>query len=139
MDVQSFSTYFTHLRDHNQPVLSSWIARLGMHEEHPEFLEISSIVPFEKLTTDDLLFALVAGAMVPEISHVSLNVFPCGCSSPEGKLEELVTGLERTGFMPYEFDWDFNNETGDKALLMSVFSEDEAYRIHDLYVSRTQQ
>ncbi len=136
MDVQSFPTYFARLRDRNRSVIESWVTRMGLYEEDTVSLEVSSIVPLEELTVDDVLYALVAAAVFTEISHLTLYVFPSTCPDPDSVITRLEKELRRLHFLPYAFDWKFDDETGDKALVMSVFSEDEAYRIHDLYQFR---
>lgn len=133
MDVHSFASYYSSIRDHGLTLKQSWCTRFGDEGNCPEHFELWTLVPLEHLTADDILWALVAAALDRTASHLVLYVFTGSCTDPEAKVCELEQELRSQGFLPYGLDWQFDDETGEKALLFSVFSEDEAYRIQDLY------
>lgn len=75
----------------------------------------------------------MAAAMNPDVATLAYFVFPGQCTEPEQKVEDLVRGLVELGFSPYGFDWLLQETDGDNVLLLSVFSEQEAYHVQDLY------
>lgn len=133
MDAHTFGSHISEIRDGELSLQDSWFTRHGHDGAQPDFFHLWTLVPFEKLTVDDLIWALVAAALNPIVSHLVLYVFPASSSDPKGKIDELVAQLTQQHFCPFDFDWRFNEADGDQILVFSVFSEKEAYRVQDLY------
>lgn len=121
------------VRDRGLSLKDSWITRFGYEEVRPDWFELWTVVPLEDLTADDLMWALIAAALDPEVAHLVLFVFPGSCSDPVYKIETLLEELSCYGFSPYDIDWALEESDGDHVLFLSVFSETEAYHIQDLF------
>lgn len=133
MDLHTFASHISEVRDRGLSLKDSWFARFGYAGAYPDWFELWTIVPLERLTADDLIWALIAAALDPEVAHLVLIVFPGSCPDPVYKIETLIEELSGYGFSPYNLDWMLEESNGDHALFLSVFSETEAYHIQDLF------
>lgn len=133
MNAHTLASHVSEVRDHGLSLADSWFARFGESGAPPDWFELWTIVPFEKLTADDLIWAITAAALDPEAANIVLFVFPASCPDPVSKVGDLVNDLSHLGFSPYNIDWAFDESDGDNVLFLSVFSEAEAYHVQDLY------
>ncbi|MEK7201631.1 MAG: hypothetical protein AAB737_03285 [Patescibacteria group bacterium] len=133
MSIHTLASHISEVRDRGLSLKDSWFARFGDLGAQPDWFELWTVVPLEHLTTDDLIWALVAAALDPEAANLVLFVFPGTCINPVQKIEDLVGELAAYGFSPYNLDWAFEESDGDHVLFLSVFSESEAYHVQDLF------
>lgn len=126
MDSHMFISCLVKVRDRGRGLYASWRTRLGEEGDIPDTFHLYTIVPFSQVTVDDLMWALVAAAMNPLMSHLALHVFFHGCTDIKVRVPRLLQELEANGFSP-DFHCHYDQESGntEAMLIMSLFSEDE--------------
>lgn len=133
MDAHTFGSHISEVRDRELSLRESWFTRFGDEGNQAGYFQLWTVVTLDNLTADDLMWALVAAALDPLVTHLILYVFPAVCRNPKNKIDALIAELTGQGFSPFDFDWHLQESDGDQILIFSVFSEEEAYRIQDLY------
>jgi len=137
MSGQKFTSFLPRIRDRGMELFTSWQMRYGTGKQPEEdYFELWSITPLWELTSEDLLWALVAAAQDPFVTHLCLYVYigtASTCPDPDIVLDVLIRNfVDSYGFMPLDVGEDFLDGEGEFRIILSLFSEDEGYFIQDI-------